>query len=42
MGTGYVKYSRLYKGDNLRLTIYACYSWEMALNITLIVSFDNM
>jgi hypothetical protein len=39
---GYVKCSILNKGDDLRLSICACYSWEMALNVGLDVSFDNM
>jgi hypothetical protein len=30
------------KGDELWLIICACYSWEMALNIGLDVSLDNM
>jgi hypothetical protein len=32
----------LYKGDHLRLTIPACYSWGTALNGSLSVSFGNM
>jgi hypothetical protein len=35
-------YGMLYKGDGLRMSICACYSLEMALNIDLDVSFDNM
>jgi hypothetical protein len=31
----------LYKGDGLKLIIYVCYSWEMALNTGLNLSFDN-
>jgi hypothetical protein len=30
------------QGNNLGTTIYTCYSWEMALNFGLDVSFDNM
>jgi hypothetical protein len=32
----------LYNVDGLYLTIYACYSWEMALNIIFNVAFINM
>lgn len=32
----------LYKWDTLRLIICGCYSWEMALNSDLPISFDNM
>jgi hypothetical protein len=32
----------VYKGKIPRLNICACYSWEMALNFTLDVSFDKM
>jgi hypothetical protein len=32
---GYVKCSILYQGENLGLTVCACYSWEMALIIGL-------
>jgi hypothetical protein len=39
---GCMKYSILYKGGGLRLIIYACYSWEMALNFGLDVSSDNI
>jgi hypothetical protein len=28
--------------DSLRLTVYACYSWGMALNVGFGASFDNM
>jgi hypothetical protein len=38
----YVNCTILYKADCLRLNICACYSWEMALNVGLEVSFDNM
>jgi hypothetical protein len=38
---GYVKCSTPYKGDGLRLTIYACCLWEMALNNGLDASLDN-
>jgi hypothetical protein len=38
---GYVK-CRLYKGDGLRLNIYAYNSWWMVFNIDLDASFDNM
>jgi hypothetical protein len=38
----YVKYSALYKGDGLQFIIYVCYSWEVALNTGLNLSFDNM
>jgi hypothetical protein len=34
--------STLYKGDALQSTIYVCYPWEMALNVGLGVSFDDM
>jgi hypothetical protein len=34
--------STLYKGDGLLLPVYTCYPWEMALNIGLDVSFDNI
>jgi hypothetical protein len=30
----------LYKGDDLRLTICAYYSWKVTLNVNLGVSFD--
>jgi hypothetical protein len=30
------------KGDGLLLAVFACYSWEMALNIGLGASFDNI
>jgi hypothetical protein len=39
---GYVKRSMLYKGNCLRFTVCACYSWEMALNVGLDASFDKM
>jgi hypothetical protein len=39
---GYVRCTVLHKGDGLRLTICACYLWEMTLNLCLRVSFDNM
>jgi predicted secreted protein len=32
----------LYNGGSLRLATTAGYSWEMALNVGLNVSFDNM
>jgi hypothetical protein len=32
----------LYKEDGLKLIIYACHSWEMALNVGLNVCFGNM
>jgi hypothetical protein len=32
----------IFKGDCLRLTVFACYSWEMALYYGLDASFDNM
>jgi hypothetical protein len=32
----------LYKEGGLRLSIYACYSWEFTLNICLDFSFHNM
>lgn len=28
--------------DGLRLTVCACYSWEMSLNVSLDASFDNV
>jgi hypothetical protein len=31
----------LYKDDELRFTVYSCYSWEMALKMDLDVSFNN-
>jgi hypothetical protein len=31
-----------YKGDSSRCTICACYSWEVALNVGLDVSFSNV
>jgi hypothetical protein len=37
----YVKYSILYRGDYLRLIIYACYSWDMALHVGVGVSFEK-
>jgi hypothetical protein len=37
-----VKCRILYKGGSLQLTIYACYSWEIALNIGPDASFNNM
>jgi hypothetical protein len=30
------------KEDGVRLNVYACYSWETALNVGLDVSFDSM
>jgi hypothetical protein len=30
-----------YKGESLELTVYACYLWEMALNVFLNMSFCN-
>jgi hypothetical protein len=41
-GCLHVKFNILYKGDDIRLSTWACYSWEMALNVGLDVSFDNM
>jgi hypothetical protein len=38
----YAKFRILYKRDGLRLIICACYSWGMALNIVLDVSYDSM
>jgi hypothetical protein len=38
----YAKCSILYKSDGLRLYIYVDCSWEMALNVDLGASFDNM
>jgi hypothetical protein len=38
----YVKCSVLYKADGLRLTICACYSWQMTLNVSFDASFGNM
>jgi hypothetical protein len=35
------KYSLLYRGDSLRLTICACYTLEMALNVGPDVSLGN-
>jgi hypothetical protein len=32
----------LCKGDGLQINIFALYSWEMALNVGLDVSFGNM
>jgi hypothetical protein len=37
-----VKCSILYKGDRLRLTVCACYPWELMLNFSFDASFDNM
>jgi hypothetical protein len=37
-----VKSSILYKGEGVQWAICACYSWKMALNVGLTVSFDNM
>jgi hypothetical protein len=37
-----VKCKILYKAGCLQLIISACYSWEMALNVALDVSFDNI
>jgi hypothetical protein len=39
---GYVKCNILYKGESLRLIICGCYSLEMASNVGLGVSFDNV
>jgi hypothetical protein len=36
------KVSIMSKGDCLRLTLCACYSWEMAIQVGLDASFDNM
>jgi hypothetical protein len=38
----YMACRMVYKEDSLRLTTYACYSKEMALNVGLNVSFDNV
>jgi hypothetical protein len=32
----------LYKGDTLELIIYACYLWEIALNVGLDLTFHNI
>lgn len=37
-----MKRSIFYKGDDLRLIIYGCYSLEMALILAKDVSFDNI
>jgi hypothetical protein len=37
-----VKFIVLYIGEGLRLTICTCCSWEMALNVDLDASLDNM
>jgi hypothetical protein len=37
-----VKCSTLYNGDGLQLTTFVCYSWEMALNVDLDVSFNSV
>jgi hypothetical protein len=39
---GYVKFNIPHKGDDLRLTICAYYSWEMASDVSLGVSFHNI
>jgi hypothetical protein len=39
---GYVKCSIQHKGDGLRFTICAYYSWQMTVKVGLDVSFDNM
>jgi hypothetical protein len=39
---GCVKCSILYKEHGLQYIICACYSWEMSLNVSLDISFDNM
>jgi hypothetical protein len=39
---GYVNCSFLYNGDGLQLIIYACDSWEIALNVCIEVSFGKM
>jgi hypothetical protein len=31
-----------YKGGCLQLIVFACYSWELALNVNSDVSFDNL
>jgi hypothetical protein len=36
-----MKCSMLYKEDGLWLIIYACYLWEIALNIAVDALFDN-
>jgi hypothetical protein len=36
-----VRCNILYKRDDLRLNICACYSWEIALDVGLDASFDN-
>jgi hypothetical protein len=41
-GYKYVKCSVLYKGNGLWLTIWLCYSSEMAWNVGLSTSFDNI
>jgi hypothetical protein len=38
----YVKCSILYEGEGFHFTIHACYPWEIAFNVGLDVSFDNM
>jgi hypothetical protein len=38
----YTNCSTQYREDNLIITIFVCYLWEMALNISFDVSFDNM
>jgi hypothetical protein len=37
-----VKCSILYEGSGSRLTICRCYSWEIALNVGLDVSFKDL
>lgn len=39
---GYVKCSILDDDDDLQLTIFACYLWEMALNVGTDELFDYM
>jgi hypothetical protein len=36
------KVSVMNNGDDLRLNIYVCYTWDMALNVGLDVSFDKI
>jgi hypothetical protein len=37
-----MKYTILYEEYGLRVNIFTCYSWEIALSIGLDLSFDNM
>jgi hypothetical protein len=41
-GCGNVKFSVLHEGEGLLLAIFACLSWEMALNVRFKMSFYNM